>query len=147
MYWEHKKIRTWHWSDTARLWGIFLWQRACTALENSNRQTMAFPQPIKPEGASEFTIWLSMCTTFVKFTLLISFLSFKKIFLIFSVLPCHYQSLHPSSCSNRNLHFSWGCFSPFCFCLPTVANNSSFLVSIAIRHQKHSALRKPGKSW
>lgn len=104
-----------------------------------DRQIMAFLHPIKPEGVSEFTIWLSMCITFVKFTLLISFLSFFTLF--FSVLPCHQQSSHPSSCSNRNLHFSQGCFSPFCFCLPTVANNSSFLVSIAIRQQKHSALK------
>lgn len=46
-----------------------MWQRACTALENANRQNMTFPHPIKPEGVSGFAIWLSMCPTFVKFTL------------------------------------------------------------------------------
>lgn len=46
-----------------------MWQRVCTALENANRQTMTFPHPIKTEAASGFAIWLSMCSTFVKFTL------------------------------------------------------------------------------
>lgn len=70
LYWEYEERRIWHWSEAACLWGIFLWQRACTALENANRQTMALPHAIKPEGVSRFTIWLSMCTTFVKYALL-----------------------------------------------------------------------------
>lgn len=101
---------------------------------------MAFPHPIKPEGVSRFTIWLSMCTTFVKFTLLTHFFVLFNFFSFLSYPATTSPFILPPVQAEIFI-LTKDAFLPSVSACPQLLITAPSLVSIAIRQQKHSALK------